>query len=145
MTATDETGVLRSYLATEQHYQQLKAMQERNAIVPVVGDFAGPKALREVGKYIRAHDATVSAFYVSNVEQYLYQNEVFSEFARSVATLPTDASSTFIRSVSSRYGYSGPRVGVDGRATSLYPIRAFVKDFQAGRLRSYRDLNSRSR
>ena len=145
VTATDETGVLRSYLATEESYRQLKAMQERNAIVPVVGDFAGPKALREVGKYIRGHDATVSAFYVSNVEQYLYQNEVFSEFARNVATLPIDASSTFIRSVSSRYGYGGPRLGVDGRATALYPIQAFVKDFQGGRLRTYQDLNRRSR
>jgi hypothetical protein len=132
-------------LATESNYLMLKQMEERNAIVPVVGDFAGPKALRGVGKYIRDHDGTVSAFYVSNVEQYLYQNEVFSEFARNVATLPVDRSSTFIRSVSARFGYAGAQLAFDGRATSLYPIRDFVRDFQAGRLRTYRDLNSRSR
>ena len=108
VTATDEAGVPRSYLATEQNYLQLKAMQERNSIVPVVGDFAGPKALREVGQVHSGHDATVSAFYVSNVEQYLYQDGVFSAFARNVATLPLDSSSTFIRSVSSRFGYRDP-------------------------------------
>ena len=40
-------------------------------LVPVVGNFAGPKALRDVGQYIREHGGTVSAFYLSNVEQYL--------------------------------------------------------------------------
>jgi len=145
VTATDGAGTFRSYLATESNYLLLKQMEERNAIVPVVGDFAGPKALRGVGEYIRDHDGTVSAFYVSNVEQYLYQNDVFSEFARNVATLPIDRSSTFIRSVSARFGYAGPQVAFDGRATSLYPIGDFVRDFQSGRLRTYRDLNSRSR
>ena len=144
VTATDGAGTFRSYLASESNYLQLKDLETRNAIVPVVGDFAGPKALRAVGKYIREHDGTVSAFYVSNVEQYLYQNQVFSEFARSVATLPIDRSSTFIRSVSDRFGYRGPQVAFDGRATALYPIRDFVRDFQSGRLGSYRDLNSRS-
>jgi len=142
---TDWDGQFRSYLATEDSFRTLKALQERNLIVPVVGNFAGPKALRAIGRYIREHGATVSAFYVSNVEQYLFQDGLFDEFARNVATLPVDDSSTFIRSVSMRFGFTGSYLWSDGRASALDPIRAFVRDFEAGRIRTYQDVNARSR
>jgi hypothetical protein len=82
---------------------------------------------------------------VSNVEQYLFQDGLFDAFARNVATLPLDASSTFVRSVSSRSGYRGPGLGPDGRASALDPILAFVRDFEAGRIQMYFDVNSRAR
>jgi hypothetical protein len=143
--ATDASGQNRGYLGTEASYQYLKAFEARNLLVPVVGDFAGPKALRAVGAYVRAHGATVVAFYVSNVEQYLMQDGVFEAFARNVASLPTDAHSTFIRSVWSRYGYKGALLGPDGRASALDPIRLFIRDVGAGRIQSYDDVNTRSR
>ena len=40
---------------------------------------------------------TVSAFYVSNVEQYLRQGRGWNVFCTNVATLPLDDTSTFIR------------------------------------------------
>jgi len=143
--ATDAAGQNRGYLGTEASYQYLKGFEARNLLVPVVGDFAGPKALRAVGAYVRAHGTTVTAFYVSNVEQYLMQDGVFDAFARNVATLPTDARSTFIRSVWSRYGYRGSLLGPDGRASALDPIRLFVRDVGTGRIQSYDDVNARSR
>ena len=142
---TDWDGVARSYLASEENFKFIKGLQERNLIVPVVGNFAGPKALRAVGRYIRERGATVAAYYVSNVEQYLFMDFLFDDFARNVATLPVDDSSVFIRSVSSRFGYSGPYLWTDGRASGLDPIRPFVRDFQAGLIRSYYDVNVRSR
>lgn len=99
MTATDEAGVFRSYLANEENFNILKALEAKNLIVPVVGNFGGPKAIRAVGKYLKENDATVSAFYLSNVEQYLEQDGIWDNFCRNVATLPLDESSTFIRSV----------------------------------------------
>jgi hypothetical protein len=145
MMQSDWNGVPRSYLATEENYRRLKLMQERNLVVPVVGNFAGPKALRGIGDYLRQHGAVVTTFYVSNVEQYLYQDGLFAEFARNVSTLPVDNSSTFIRSVWTRFGYAGSLLGPDRRATALYPIKAFVRDFEDGLLPSYYDLNSRSK
>jgi len=103
MTATDATGQFRSYLATEDAFRFLKQLETRNLVVPVVGDFGGPKAIRSVAAYLKAHDAVVSAFYLSNVEQYLLQDDKWHAFCRNVATLPLDQSSTFIRS-SSRGG-----------------------------------------
>jgi len=98
MIATDETSVPRSYLATEENFAMIKDLHSRNLIVPVVGNFGGPKAIRAVGKYLRARSALVSAFYVSNVEQYLLREGGLDEFCASAASLPLDESSTFIRS-----------------------------------------------
>ena len=71
VASTDAESVPRGFLATEENFALVKDLQSRNLIVPVVGDFAGPKAIRAVGKYLRTRNAIVSAFYVSNVEQYL--------------------------------------------------------------------------
>jgi hypothetical protein len=146
MVQTDLQGVPQGYLATEAHFRALKFMQERNLIVPVVGNFAGPKALKAVGRYVRERRGTITTFYVSNVEQYLFQDGLFEAFARNVATLPTDASSTFVRSVSRRFGYAGTGLGPDNdRASALDPIGLFVRDFEAGRIQAYFDVNSRSK
>ena len=105
MTATDSAGVSRSYLANEENFNILKSLETKNLIVPVVGNFAGPKAIRAVGKYLKEKDGTVTAFYLSNVEQYLQQDGIWDDFCRNVATLPLDQASTFIRSVrGGRYG-----------------------------------------
>ena len=145
VTQTDWDGRPRSYLASEDNYRFIKGLEEKNLIVPVMGNFAGPKALRTIGRYLRERRTTVSAFYVSNVEQYLFQDLKFEAFAKNVATLPVDARSTFIRSVSNRFGYGGGLTWSDGRATALYPIREFVRDFDVGLLREYVDVNARSR
>ena len=100
MVATDAQGVKRGYLANERSYRALRRMQLDNLIVPLVGDFAGPKAVRAVGQYLRRNGATVTAFYLSNVEQYLFrQGDDWSRFFDNVSTLPVDSSSTFIRAV----------------------------------------------
>src|SRR5262249_20062782 len=74
MTATDLNGAERSYLANEENYRFLRDLEVRNLIVPLTGDFGGTKAIRAVGQYVRDHNATVTAFYLSNVEQYLFQS-----------------------------------------------------------------------
>jgi len=145
ISQTDWEGVPQSYLASEENFRFVKTMEEKNLIVPVMGNFAGPKAIRAVGRYARTRGSFISAFYVSNVEQYLFQDGLFDAFARNVATLPVDERSTFIRSVSARFGYGGSKTWVDGRATALYPIREFNRDFQLGLLRAYYDVNARSR
>src|SRR6195256_7674 len=123
MAATDEAGQSRSFLANEDNFGVMKALETKNLIVPVVGNFAGPKAIRAVGDYIRARGGTVSAFYLSNVEQYLYQDRIWTNFCRNVATLPLDPTSTFIRSV--RGGGFGPGMGLN---SELGGMQAEVKD-----------------
>jgi hypothetical protein len=95
---TDGAGQARGYLASEANFRSLKRYEERNLIVPLVGDFAGPKALRAVGQYVKAHGGVVTTFYTSNVENYLFQNGVWEAFAKNVATLPLDSpAGSFVR------------------------------------------------
>ena len=98
MVATDQNNGFRSFLASEDNFRIVKDLEERNLIVPIVGDFAGPKAVRAIARYVKEHEATVTAFYASNVEQFLYRNGTWPEFCRNVASLPLDARSVFIRS-----------------------------------------------
>jgi hypothetical protein len=123
MLATDAVGNARSYLATDDNFQFMKTLEAKNLLVPVVGNFAGPKAIRAVGDYVRTKGATVSAFYLSNVEQYLYQDRIWGNFCRNVATLPLEMSSTFIRSV--RGGGGGPGTGL---SSELGNMQADIKD-----------------
>jgi hypothetical protein len=108
MATTDETGAERSYLASEDRFTFVKNMQTRNLIVPVVGDFAGPKALRAVGSFLKDRGVTVTAFYVSNVEDYLQRNGVWTKFCANVAALPLDSDSVFIRLNGGRSGLFAP-------------------------------------
>jgi hypothetical protein len=94
---TDGSGVSRTYLASDEAFTFIKAMEAKNLIVPIVGDFAGPKALRAVGAYLREHGAVVTTFYVSNVEMYLQPAGTWRAFCANAASLPLDASSIFIR------------------------------------------------
>lgn len=143
MQETDGQGQSRSYLATEEHFRILKDFETRNLLIPIVGDFAGPKAIASIGRYLKAHGATVTAFYTSNVEFYLFQSEAWKRFFANVATLPVDETSTFIRSYTNNVGL-GRSPGA--RSTTLLdPIAGLVHAFDEGRVQTYYDLVERSR
>ena len=115
MTSDDGNGQYRSYLASEDSFGFLKDLETRNLVVPVVGDFGGDKAIRAVGTYLKGVGAQVSAFYLSNVEQFLNQDGKWDRFCLSVSSLPIDETSMFIRSGSGRNGFGG---GVQNSGTT---------------------------
>ena len=141
MMETDGTGEHQSYLATEANFRILRGLQSNNLVIPVVGDFAGDKALRAIGRYLKAQGATVSAFYTSNVEQYLFRDgDAWKRFYANVGTLPVDGRSTFIRSVNRGFGYQ-PYVSPGRRAeTRLCPIADLLKALDEGRISTYSDV-----
>ena len=139
--ADDGHGLHRGYLASEEHFRTLKALEESNLIVPLVGNFAGPKALRAVAAYLKDHGAVVMAFYASNVEQYLFQDGLWQNFARNLAVLPLDERSTLIRSCFNTC--SSPS---GSRAVSLLDsMTLLLMDAGAGRIQTYWDVLAHSR
>ena len=134
MTATDANGLNRSYLASENNYRTVREMQLKNLVVPLVGDFSGPKAIQAVGKYLSDHNATVSVFYLSNVEQYLTPTEKLKRFYENVATLPLNSSSSFIRSAQA----TGVQPGIVQSYSS--PIREVMDAVIEDRAVSFNDL-----
>ena len=114
MTDTDADKKAWSFLASEDNYRVVRQLEMKNLIIPIVGDFAGPKAIRKVAEYIQQHNAVVSAFYTSNVEAYLGGTagavsrsvggpEKIRAFYENVAALPMDSSSLFIRFIGTNY------------------------------------------
>ena len=144
MMETDRAGRQISYLADENAFQFVRTMQLNDRIIPIVGNVAGDKALKSIGQYAADHGLNVSAFYLSNVEQYLMGRDGgFDEYAKNVKMLPHDSTSVIIRSFFGRFGTSHP-LYVAGRgsvSTSMIePINSFLRAFAAGELTSYSAL-----
>jgi hypothetical protein len=133
----DASGLPQSFLSNEDNYRYLRGMHLNNLIVTVTGDFGGPRAIRAVGEYLKAHDGTVSAFYVSNVEQYLFMDGKEGQFYANVATLPVTEASIFIRPYSMRgFGRGG---GNYGTTLSLCPIAGFLRAVKGNRVYTNND------
>ncbi len=136
---TDVKGKQGNFLASSEDYRFVREMQLRNLIIPITGDFAGPRALPAIAEFLRKYGLTVTAFYTSNVEQYLFENQVFEDFARNIRKLPVNDQSVFIRSVLSRFGHPATSPGHQF-AILLQRMPVFIKEFDEGRYRQYQTL-----
>jgi hypothetical protein len=93
----DLEGRQQNFLNSPGDFRYLKQLHEENRIIPVVGDFAGAHALREIGKFLKERDEKVQVFYTSNVEQYLVRSNNWKQFLDNVKELPLDDHAVFIR------------------------------------------------
>jgi hypothetical protein len=138
---TDESGRQGNYLASEEAFQFVKALEGRDLIIPVVGDLSGPSAVASIASALAARHEHLSAFYVSNVEFYLFGNGSFPRFAANLGRLPHTANSVVIRSIFGRYaGASRPG---DASVSRLDVVDDLLREYAAGRIRQYGDLASR--
>jgi hypothetical protein len=135
---TDSSGSQTNYLASEETYQFVKSMQARDRIVPVVGDISGPSALQAVGREIGARGERLSAFYVSNVEFYLFGQGAFPRFIINLRAIPRNRNAVLIRSVFGRYSTFG-RPG-DASQSQLHVLDDLLGGYEDGRYRAYGEL-----
>jgi hypothetical protein len=145
MTLTDDQGKNWSFLSTEESFRYVREMQRKNLIIPVVGDFGGKIALRKISQYLKDHNATVGAFYISNVERYLLgvgrppdsQSAQLDDFYHNVAAMPVDSSSTLIR----LHGGNSPKPpwykGGGGVLQTIAPMSSLMEMVSAGRKLTY--------
>lgn len=139
---TDRAGRPSSFLASEKDFQFVREMQRRGLIIPVVGNLGGPSAMEAIAGAIRRRGERVSAFYVSNVEGYLFNDGLFARYAKNLGAIPRHERSVVIRSVFDNPGIAflpGAQPGYVS-ASFAQSIEDFEKDFAAGRYQSYQDL-----
>ena len=130
-----------SFLANETQFRTVQRLQKSNLIVPLVGDFAGPRAIRSAGQFLKKHNASVTVFYTSNVEQYLFQDdENWKRFYANVSTLPLDSSSTFIRYVLNSWGFARR-----SSRSLVSPMKDLVHAYTGGQIHTYYDVVEMSR
>ncbi len=138
----DLKGKQGNFLVTVEEYEFVRGMHQKNLIIPVVGDFGGTKAIASISEYLRKNGLIVTAFYTSNVEQYLFGSNTFAAFAGNVKKLPINEKSIFIRAVPVRYPQHPAQVPGHRLVTLLQFINVFLKDFEEGLYPSYRDLTT---
>lgn len=139
----DNAGKTYAYMSTEDNFRAIKRMEEANLIVPITGNFGGPKALKAVGAWIRERGGTVTTFYTSNVEQYLFQDNIWRAYYDNVATMPLDPASMFIRSVfNGQAGFGGGGLRSSQLTSSIVGL---LDAYKAGKINSYYDVISLSR
>ena len=141
---TDLDGRPASFMATHELYDVVRRLQQRGAVIPVTGDFAGDHALAAIGDEVRRRGLRLSAFYTSNVEQYLLRDGSFDRYAATVAKLPHDEKTVMIRSYFSG-GFRPPLPQtVEGYASTqlVQPLASFVVEHGRGAYTSYSDVVS---
>lgn len=139
----DLAGRQTNYLANEDDFRFLKTMQQKNLVIPVVGDLAGDHALKAIGEYVADHGERISAFYVSNVEFYLVRQGAFDRFAETVTHLPVDDRSVIIRSLFNRrraYRRHPQSVPGYGSTQLLQTLSSFIDEYRRGGYRTYWDI-----
>jgi hypothetical protein len=137
---TDLNGRRRNWLASEESFRFVRDMQRANRIIPVVGDFAGDQAFRRLGRLLESRDLSVSAFYVSNVEFYLFRQRKWNAFVENVQHLPTTSDSVFIRAYANLHRPHPKMVGDHITISLLQNIHAFLRNARAGRYRTLWDV-----
>lgn len=95
--ADPSDGVAKGFVASDASFRLLQTMHRENRIVPLVGDFAGGRAMPRLAAHLQGERLTVRSFYVSNVEQYLLVDGKWHAWRKNVAALPVDDDSVFIR------------------------------------------------
>lgn len=137
---TDAAGDRASYLADAERYHVVRDLHLANRIIPVVGDLAGPHALREIGAVLEASDVEVHAVYTSNVEFYLWRDRTFTTWVDNVGRLPASDDAVVVRSYFPNLGRPHPSALRGYYATqSLQPLSTLA----GGGFDSYWDVVTR--
>lgn len=122
-------GKEHGFLSSAETYATLRTMQLEDRIVPVVGDFAGDKAMPGLADYMKREGLALGTFYTSNVEQYLLEPKVWSKWSRNVLAFPRAEGAVFVRAYLDQ-GKTHPRQLKGHRtATVVQPIASFETKF----------------
>ncbi len=124
---TDGKGRQGNYLASEDAFQFIKSLQERDRIIPVTGNLSGPSALIAIGRAMVQKGETLSAFYASNVEFYLEREGSYARFVNNLGRLPHTSRSVIIRSIFNR------GMGTGGSMSVIQPVEELLSQYPKAR------------
>ena len=131
LLAVDSGQRQQNYLASEEGFQFLKDLQAHDRVIPVVGNLTGPTALVGIGRWLREHDETLSLFYASNVEFYLFREGTFESLHGQPVAHPAQRSRAD-HPECLRYG--------GGSVSQTQPVPDLLDGVAHGRYRDYWQL-----
>ncbi len=137
--ATDRSGKVAHFLATEKGYEAVRERQLEDRILPLVGDFAGTGAMKRIGDGLRDMSLDLSVVYMSDVEFFLIRAGKFDAYIENLATMPRADDAVIVRT-STRPIVHPERVQGDQCTTIVQDLARFLERAKAGRIRSADDL-----
>ncbi|HSF18576.1 MAG TPA: hypothetical protein VLK65_23810 [Vicinamibacteria bacterium] len=130
------------FLARPRDYEYVRSLAKNGRLIPVVGDFAGDKALRAIGNIVARQGEVLSAFYLSNVEFYLLRSGSFPAFVDNLRALPHGDGSLLIRAYFS-YGYQHPAALPGHRSTLVrQKLARFLQLYDEGAYHTFWDVST---
>lgn len=84
----DDEGRPAGFLGTDAAFRVVQRMSAENRIVPLVGDFAGKKTLQGIAKELTDRKLPLRLFYVSNVEQYVFDPKPWAQWRENLRAMP---------------------------------------------------------
>lgn len=139
LRSPDKLGRPAHFLAREEWYQVVREAELGDRVIPLVGDFAGPKTLTALGAWLRARGLAVATFYASDVEFFLLKAGRFAAYAANLAAIPWAADARLIRTSTREIDHPERRLG-ESSTTILRPIAPFLEAALAGRIATLDDL-----
>lgn len=135
----DGSGRQAHFLASEDDFQFLRDLQARDLVIPVVGDLSGTSAMANVARAVAARGDRLTAFYVSNVEFYLFREGSYARFTANLRAIPRSANAVVIRSFFQRAPVAPARRD-DNSVSQVASIEELLRGVAEGRIRNYSDL-----
>ena len=142
----DLDGREASYLAQEDDFRYVQALERRGRVIPLVGDFGGSRTFKGIGRFLEDRGDRISLFYASNVEFYVFRQQVFRRYADNLRALPWSTRALIARSYfGGVMGQPHPQARAGYASVQLLQTAAgFLRQAANPDGVSYRDLVSRS-
>lgn len=133
-TDRDKSGRQLNVFNNREQFLFIKKMQIENKVIPITGDYGNTYALSKVAAYLKKHNLTVSAQYVSNAEQYIIRSRGnWNNWVKNIKNMPYNDKTVFIRWLNWNY-YE--------QDTKLQYFKTFIKNNDSGVHYRYYDLIS---
>jgi hypothetical protein len=131
-----------SFLATDQGFEFVRSLMRRHRVVPVVGNVGATEPLGKIAAELRRQGLGVTAFYISNVEQYLIGTPGYHGWLSRLRELPVEDGGVLIRSYLDQ-GRRHPHQKPNQRTTTLvHSMARFLARTERHRYPSYYALVS---
>lgn len=127
------------FLGDERLYQSLRDAERADRVIPLVGDFAGPKSITGLAEWLRRRGRSVGVLYISDVEFFLLRSGKFPAYIANLDRLPWADGAVVVRT-STRPIESPERVDGDSSTTVVRPVERFLAEARRGRITSPDDL-----
>jgi hypothetical protein len=135
----DHDGAPAHLLAREEYYQDVRALQRGDRVIPLVGDFAGPTTPGRLDAWLRRQGRALAVLYISDVEFFLLRAGRFPAYVENLARLPWAEGALIVRT-STREIAHPERVKGDSSTTIARAIAPFLAAARAGKIRRVEDL-----